>query len=122
MRTRIAPVNQKKELARALKPYKRYNDWIKTRDCFLNREEIGLVSLYLHTGSYSICASVLKISLVDAANKLIKIILRLNTQLPFYQEWEKHDLALHKNLSRQLKALKAQSAVPHKEAPDPPPK
>lgn len=122
MRTRIAPINQKKELARALKPYRYYNKWIKSKGCFLSWKEIGLVSLYKQTGSYSVCAGLLQISLIEAANRLIKTVLRLNTWLPLYQEWEKREITYYKNLARQAKLLnQAQSPVTQKDVPMSPP-
>jgi len=100
MTTRFAPVNQKKNLAKALKPYAdSWNEWIKSPSCFLSIQEIQLIEIYQQTGSYAACRDHLHIGIIEAANELIKIILRLKVSVNKFQQWKNGNISLYEVLS-----------------------
>lgn len=88
MKTRLAPVNQKRNLAKALKPYKRWDEWTNSPACFLSKLNVQIIEIYRKTGSYARCNQKLNITIVAAANRLLDAIFRLQAFLALYQKWE----------------------------------
>lgn len=100
MKTRLASVSQRHALVQALKPYRYYNRWIKSKACFLTPQEIALISLYQQTGSYHTCCGLLQKSIIEVSNLLMKTILRLKAWLFLYQRWEQKQAWLDKMYAR----------------------
>lgn len=88
MKTHLSPTSQKKDLGYALRPYKLWDEWINSQVQPFTKDELDLIEVYRETNSYAACNERLKISMVDAANEITAIIMRLRLQVKDYKRWE----------------------------------
>lgn len=99
MKTRLGPVNQKRNLAEAIKPYSRWDEWVQSPACFLSKLDIGLIEIYLKSGSYARCGHKFNLSLVAAANRISAAIFRLQAFRTLYENWEQGPPNLYEALN-----------------------
>ncbi|MBS1635222.1 MAG: hypothetical protein JST26_04810 [Bacteroidetes bacterium] len=93
MKARFAPTKAWKELKTALLPYNTlFDEWVQSPACFLTVPEIVEINIYLKTRCYAAITEKLPVSIVTAANDILKIISKLNLRKDDYLTWKQHYL------------------------------
>ncbi len=94
----VIPFDFYNSLSIALMPYIRYwNDWATSSNCFLSKEELEIIQIWLNLRSKKRMEEELKIDEENLKNLLHSIVIKLQLNLYKFKEWLKENELVSEN-------------------------